>query len=216
MRKTMLLALVLCAFSGAYAQTMQMRPVHLRPMQIVILRDRITPLFARHSMRLTPRGRAWVAAESQRLRSGALDPSQVGIEADQNCGMAFGSCVGGADIEALAFIVLMQATADQGQDLESIMAGVKAQTNAKARLRGEMGQMKALNARQVNNVPNAHQINLDVSNLQNDLDSMSEMGEMESMRLQMAMDRLSKLMTALSNIEKKTDDTDNSIIKNMK
>ena len=34
--------------------------------------------------------------------------------------------------------------------------------------------------------------------IKNKLDSMSEMGEMESLRLQMAMDRLSKLMSTLS------------------
>jgi hypothetical protein len=40
--------------------------------------------------------------------------------------------------------------------------------------------------------------------MKNDLDSMSELGEAESLRLQMAMDRLSKLMSTLSNISKKT------------
>jgi hypothetical protein len=33
---------------------------------------------------------------------------------------------------------------------------------------------------------------------------MSELGEMESLRLQMAMDRLSKFMTTLSNMLKKS------------
>jgi hypothetical protein len=52
--------------------------------------------------------------------------------------------------------------------------------------------------------------------LKNDLDSMSEMGEMESLRLQMAMDRLSKMMSTLSNVLKKTSDTQSSIIGNLK
>jgi len=52
--------------------------------------------------------------------------------------------------------------------------------------------------------------------LKNDLDSMSEMGEMESLRLQMAMDRLGKLMSALSNILKKVSDTESSIVANLK
>jgi putative addiction module CopG family antidote len=52
--------------------------------------------------------------------------------------------------------------------------------------------------------------------LKNHLDSMSELGEMESLRLQMAMDRLSKLMIALSNILKKISDTDTAIITNLK
>jgi Arc/MetJ-type ribon-helix-helix transcriptional regulator len=52
--------------------------------------------------------------------------------------------------------------------------------------------------------------------LKNSLDSLSELGEMESLRLQMAMDRVSKLMTTLSNLLKKISDTESSIIQNLK
>lgn len=48
------------------------------------------------------------------------------------------------------------------------------------------------------------------------LDSLSEMGEMESLRLQMAMDRLSKMMSTLSNMLKKQSDTASSIAQNLK
>ncbi len=48
------------------------------------------------------------------------------------------------------------------------------------------------------------------------LDSLSEMGEMESLRLQMAMDRLSKLMSTLSNLLKKASETASGIIQNIK
>ena len=52
--------------------------------------------------------------------------------------------------------------------------------------------------------------------MKGDLDSMSEMGEMESLRLQMAMDRLSKLMSTLSNLLKKSSETSSGIIQNLK
>ena len=55
-----------------------------------------------------------------------------------------------------------------------------------------------------------------VDKAKGDLDSMSEMGEMESLRLQMAMDRMSKLMSTLSNMLKKVSDTSNAIIQNLK
>ena len=45
---------------------------------------------------------------------------------------------------------------------------------------------------------------------------MSEMGEMESLRLQMAMDRMSKMMSTLSNLLKKISDTSTSITQNLK
>jgi len=48
------------------------------------------------------------------------------------------------------------------------------------------------------------------------LDSMSELGEIESLRLQMALDRLSKLMSTLSNILKKINETAGSITQNLK
>ena len=48
------------------------------------------------------------------------------------------------------------------------------------------------------------------------LDSLSEMGEMESLRLQAAMDRLSKLFATLSNLLKKQSDTANGIVQNLK
>ena len=52
--------------------------------------------------------------------------------------------------------------------------------------------------------------------IDNKLDSMSEMGEMESLRLQMAMDRLSKMMSTLSNLLKKISDTSSAITQNIK
>jgi hypothetical protein len=55
-----------------------------------------------------------------------------------------------------------------------------------------------------------------VDKAKGDLDSMSEMGEMESLRLQMAMDRMSKMMSTLSNVLKKVSDTANGITANLK
>jgi len=42
-----------------------------------------------------------------------------------------------------------------------------------------------------------------VDQMKADLDAMSELGETESLRLQMAMDRMSKMMSTLSNMLKK-------------
>jgi hypothetical protein len=52
--------------------------------------------------------------------------------------------------------------------------------------------------------------------VKNKLDSLSEMGEMESLRLQMAMDRLSKLMSTISNLIKKSSETNQGITQNIK
>jgi hypothetical protein len=63
---------------------------------------------------------------------------------------------------------------------------------SKAELKGSMDQVKA------------------------DLDSLSELSEMDSLRLQMTMDRLSKLMATLSNLLKKASDTQQGITQNLK
>ena len=57
---------------------------------------------------------------------------------------------------------------------------------------------------------------LAIEQISNDIDSLSEMGEMESLRLQMAMDRLSRLMSTLSNILKKISETHQGIVQNIK
>ncbi len=49
-----------------------------------------------------------------------------------------------------------------------------------------------------------------------DIDSMSGMGEMESLRLQMAMDRMSKLIATLSNLLRKISDVSDVIVHGMK
>jgi WXG100 family type VII secretion target len=55
-----------------------------------------------------------------------------------------------------------------------------------------------------------------LQNIHNTLDSQSELGETESLRLQMAMDRMSKMMSTLSNLMKKVSDTSNGIVQNIK
>ena len=64
--------------------------------------------------------------------------------------------------------------------------------------------------------PSKAELDAAINDMKSDLDSMSEMGEMESLRLQMAMDRMSKLMSTLSNIMKKISDTSGSITNNIK
>ena len=55
-----------------------------------------------------------------------------------------------------------------------------------------------------------------VADVKRELDSLSELGETESLRLQMAMDRMSKLMSTLSNLLKKASDTSAQITQNLK
>lgn len=166
-----------------------------------------------------------------------------------------------ADIEALAFTVLMEAAKSAREDLKDIMAGVKAINEAKVTLRKRLLDVRrdcAANStrrdgetldltRGLGSERAYHQVLLPyldpdgpggvrlrktdlhpgrivrpqdlcvaAETLKSQLDTLSEMGEMESLRLQMAMDRMSKLMSTLSNLLKKASETAGAIVQNIK
>lgn len=141
-----------------------------------------------------------------------LKPSRATMSGDIN----------GADIEALAFIVLMQAVKSAQDDLKAVMAQVKAIHQAKARLRDVVspqhtgGTLDVEATFQLMATLYTKQLEAEMEQIQRDLDSLSEMGEMESLRLQMMMDRMSKMMSTLSNLLKKISDTSSQIVQNMK
>ncbi|HEX7553791.1 MAG TPA: hypothetical protein VF378_09560, partial [Geothrix sp.] len=156
--------------------------------------------------------------------------------------------LGSADIEALVFVVLMQASKSAQEDLKAIMDGVKAINKQKEGLRqltnevkqkrasahtSDMpcaspdcraleGRLRTLGAQ----LPPKARLTLPPiatmgdlagveAKLKDSLDSLSEMGETDSMRLQMAMDRRSKFVEALSNIMEKISDMSETIIANL-
>ena len=219
--------------------------------------------------------------------------------------------VQGQDIEQLAIVVLMQAAQNAQDDLKAIMAQVKANNQAKAKVRQYMSEARNLppspcfgatalrdcirqtraklskmelasldlmrasvmaaqgyaaqltdalrhepeeaERRRKNQPPPARMIpanpcngwnvafwkqclalmraeltgNLPDTNsqaaiderldvLKQDIDALSDLSDTESLRLQMTMDRMSKLMSTLSNILKKISDVSSAIAQNMK
>lgn len=130
--------------------------------------------------------------------------------------------LGSADIEALAFLVIMQASKSAQEDLRAVMEQVKAISAQKKKVRAALKQRsdRGLDALSVASLISAVTVKAETSRIIDeisaDIDSMSEMGEMESLRLQMAMDRMSKMMSTLSNILKKISCTASQITQNMK
>jgi hypothetical protein len=133
--------------------------------------------------------------------------------------------LGDGDIEALAYLVMMAAAKSAREDLKSIMAGVRGINRRKARKceksqrgpgridaavrsadRATRKGMKLVGALQ----------DLSIAGLRQELDAIGELGELESLRLQMAMDRLGKLLSTLANLAKKTADTAAAITGNLK
>lgn len=137
------------------------------------------------------------------------------------------STSGAADVEAMAFVVLMEAARSAQDDLKAIMQGVKAANAAKQKLRALFKEKEkthhagrgALDFESMFGLMAtlyAKHLDEEAGDLLDKLDSMSEMGEMESLRLQMAMDRMSKMMSTLSNLLKKMADTSSQITQNLK
>jgi len=172
------------------------------------------------------------------------------------------SDLNGADIEALAFVVMMEAAESAQADLKMIMAEVKAMTNAKARLRDLIKKVNrdvAANAgcgdglKKLNfavglgsetayhraampmldpeapggvrlkpcdlhrgKIESYEQLVMIQDGLKDQLDSLSEMSQMTSLRLQMAMDRRSKYTETLSNLMKKISATADTLVQNLK
>jgi hypothetical protein len=206
------------------------------------------------SARLQPSAKSWVQhralLESQK---NTLDVASLKADAKSHF-QGTNANLQDADIEAVAFIVLMEATKAAEDDLKTIMDGVKLINKQKEGLRSVMNDVnqqtaalgkvqpstpcntpvcRSLSSRvsqiesqtpaspkfrriQVRPNPTFADVKAVQSDLKSKLDSMSEMGETESLRLQMVMDRRSKFLEALSNLMKKTSDTSDSVIKNIK
>jgi len=153
-----------------------------------------------------------------RVQLQALDEDVAGLRVEIREAPASGD----ADIEALAFIVMMEASKSAQEDLRAIMEQVKAisaqkkKVSAALKQRPDRGLDPLSVASLISAVTAKAETSRIVDELKADLGSMSEMGEMESLRLQMAMDRMSKMMSTLSNILKKISCTASQITQNMK
>lgn len=213
MRNLLFVTVVVCLFvTPLGAQTVPALPAGSEALEAKLL------------TRVGPQTRRWIKQEAARQHAAGNASEQTArnaIKADS----LLGSLPGG-DIEALAFLVMMEAAKSAREDLKAIMAGVKQINEAKASLQKNSSPAKvAVVPRQTANVsrtlvqpkpmPKA-QFARQLDKAKNDLDSLSEMGEMESLRLQMAMDKMSKANSAASNVMKKYSDTSQSISQNLK
>lgn len=204
-------------------------------------------LFTKMMGQINPRHISWVKSTAIEANQKQLSPENINGKAQAYA--VLGSMTG-QDIEALAFLVMMQASKSAQEDLKAIMAKVKSINNQKTQQRellSKMQQQKTITAIQldsfkmlqsrtvalkngqnpdaikftrsssrVSSTVSKAELDAMVIKAKNDLDSMSEMGEMESLRLQMAMDRQSKMTSTLSNILKKISQTADQIIQNLK
>ncbi|HJR70866.1 MAG TPA: hypothetical protein VKA43_12545 [Gammaproteobacteria bacterium] len=188
-------------------------------------------LAARLLTQVGPQTQAWIRAEAARERA-SDSLSEAAATRAVRANRSLGKLTDG-DVTALAYLVLMEAEKSAREDLKAIMDGVKRIEDAKVRLRQPPQTARAAEVRpppratsstrtgarpaavEPRALPRAD-FDARLERAKNDLDALSEMGEMESLRLQMATDRQSRRMSTLSNLLKKISDTAQSITQNLK
>lgn len=231
----LIIAIVICSFAKVSAQRQIQFP------------DSSEAVFNRAMREINPKYSSWIRSVAPQVNEKKMTEADVS-QMVANQWNVLGN-LNGQDIEAIAFLVLMQAAKSAQEDLKAIMANVKSINNQKASQRemlSKMQQQRSTTNAQLDSFKfiqnrtialqkgadpdtvkfvrsNARlkavsktEIDSMVDRMKNDLDSMSEMGEMESLRLQMAMDRMSKMMSTLSNLLKKISDSVQSITQNLK
>jgi hypothetical protein len=172
----------------------------------------------------TPRSPARTALDAYQLQTDRFH-AQLGSVAGQGASLGV---VAGGDIAAIAFTVMIEAARASQDDLRAIMGDIKAINAAKA------GVRKLLDTGKPGRAPNGTVFDAEASVqlaatiavaeitdevrdvLRAKRDSLDEMSEMDMLRLQMAMDRVSKMMSTLSNLLKTLADTQAAIVQNLK
>jgi hypothetical protein len=127
------------------------------------------------------------------------------------------------DIEPLVLIVMMAAAQSAREDLKALLEQMKAVNAAKEALRREVdkdashhGGLDFDSTFQLIATVYSKQLERDADEVLRNLDSAGDLSQLDSLRLQMMMDRLSKVMSTLSNILKKMSDTSSQIVQNLK
>lgn len=133
-----------------------------------------------------------------------------------------------ADIEAIAFLVLMQAAKSAQEDLKGIMGEVKKMNEDKVSQRQQANNIKQSSAQMKTQARAEYKkadslkplrsaaITMKATELKDKKDNMSDFTTKQQLRMQMIMDHRNKVYEAISNMMKKISETEQSIIGNLK
>ncbi|MBC7657897.1 MAG: hypothetical protein H7147_12110 [Frankiaceae bacterium] len=193
---------------------------------------------------LAPSLRDWVSGRARAILDSGEDPDPEAIASDANSRLA-GQDFSTADIESLVQLVLADAGRQADAALRDMMEQMRAVNQRKSQQReaapAQREQRDAVSAQAraefagrqsvpscaeppcqprlvlVKPRPELAIVGKPIEHQpQAEVDSPSDLGDMESMRLQMYLDRRSKLMETLSNLMKKQSDTASTITSNLK
>jgi hypothetical protein len=138
----------------------------------------------------------------------------------------------GADVETAVQLAMLEASKSAQEDLKAIMAQVEGANAVKPAQPAPNSKTDAgpcsgdtvaawriclqrIDAKLASLPPDLERTGL-MKELRRQLDSMSEMGELNQLKLQAYMDRRTRAFQTMSNLSKKLSETSNSIVANMK
>jgi len=198
--------------------------------------------FARAMKEINPNHAGWVKNTASDIGSGKTSADNLS-QATAGYGRQFN--LGNMDIEALMMFVMMQVSKEAENEFREQLEQMKKANEQKKKLREAITKLKqqrkeqremlraeydslkrlggpmtvrANNNMVVANPKKVTQQEIDdlKESLMDRLDSMNEVSEMTSLRLQMIMDRRSKMISTLTNLMKKIGQAQDNIVQNLK
>ena len=171
---------------NAVQARLRANPGLLKPLPAEIV-GRVTLIKAK----LTPQGKARIEAEAAAVRSGSKSPQQA--EASLR---ASGIDFGQMPIEDAIMMMFFLISEDARNDMRDMMSDMdKTRQHKEAMRQAEVAEKDELAAAR---------------------DSLSDMSELQQLRMQKYMDRRQKALETLSNLMKKSSDASSSLVQNMK
>jgi hypothetical protein len=189
--------------------------------RVVVVPPTIDVLLERHtklSQRLKPEVRAHLEAAGREVSARLAQrsppgqkprtPLDVAREVAKTSLPNLGALANG-DIETLVVLVMMEAARSADADLKALLVELKRANTSRAQLR-QFQASRAAGAAELRGAMKAEYADAGAG------DSLYSLGELQQARLMMVMDRMAKYEAIIENMLRKIDDTQSSIISNMK
>ena len=214
---SLLILALLVAFAGGGAMAAETR----MPESVRVRHDQL-------AAKLAPAARNWVAAEVRKI-SKVQNPSGTVVRADIQSRFPDTSATG-LDIDSLVEIVMFETWQTAEQELKDTLAEMDAINKQKAAQRKVVNEMKkekaAAAAAIKTNQPGAVATSGNKKNVnsrlaatarqKDQMDTMGEISEERSLRLQQLMERKTQVEQTLSNILKTFSNTQSNLVQNLK
>lgn len=213
MKKTLLLLFLIANCSFAFSQQTDIPPK--------------ADTVYNHLMSVArPAVKNWVYSTAAKYKGKEVTQEQAIADVKQSYNVL--GNLNNADIEAIAFLVMMQSAKSAQEDLKSLMGEVKKINEAKAGQRQKTSELKQSTVKMKTQARNEYQktdslkplkvaaVVKQTTELKDKKDSMSELSEEQQLKMQIIMDRRSKTIQTISNMLKKVSDNEQSIIQNLK